>query len=114
MVPLCVDDVEIERVEARPLRRGQIKPAQQRIHAREIGERLIERAPALKGRFDLMMSSLGSALPSFRRKSGEDDELLLLENQVEAPPAEAINPWHQHPPTTATKASTPKSASART
>ena len=72
---------------------------------------VIERAPALKGRFDLMMNSLGSRLPSFRRKSSEDDELLLLENLSESAPAEAINPWHQHPPTTATKASTPKSAS---
>lgn len=41
----------------------------------------IERPPALKGRFDQMMNSLGSRLPSFRRKNGEDDELLLLEEQ---------------------------------
>ena len=72
---------------------------------------VIERTPALKSRFDLMMSTLGSRLPSFRRKSDEDDELLLLENLSESAPAEAINPWDQRPPRTVEKAATPKSAS---
>nr|WP_298164197.1 patatin-like phospholipase family protein [uncultured Pseudomonas sp.] len=72
---------------------------------------VIERTPALKSRFDLMMSTLGSRLPSFRRKSDEDDELLLLENLSESAPAEAINPWDQRPPRAVEKAATPKSAS---
>ncbi len=72
---------------------------------------VIERTPALKTRFDLMMSTLGSRLPSFRRKGGEDDELLLLENLSEPVPAEAINPWDQRPPSAVEKAATPKSAS---
>lgn len=71
---------------------------------------IIERAPALKGRFDLLMSSLGSRLPSFKRKPGEDDELLLLDDQSPAVQPEAINPWQQ---TRANpdKPSVPKSAS---
>lgn len=44
----------------------------------------IERPPALKNRFDLMMNSLGSRWSSFRRKPGDDDELLLLEDQAPA------------------------------
>lgn len=72
---------------------------------------VIERTPALKTRFDLMMSTLGSRLPSFRRKGGEDDELLLLENLSEPVLAEAINPWDQRPPNAVEKAATPKSAS---
>jgi NTE family protein len=56
---------------------------------------IIERPAALKGRFDLLMSSLGSHLPSFKRKPGEDDELLLLEDQSDAVQPEAINPWQQ-------------------
>jgi NTE family protein len=35
------------------------------------------------------MNSLGSRLPSFRRKIGEDDELLLIDEPVR----EQINPW---------------------
>jgi NTE family protein len=54
---------------------------------------VIERPPALKGRFDQLMNSLGSRLPSFRRKNGEDDELLLLEE----PAPEPLNPWLQQP-----------------
>jgi NTE family protein len=54
---------------------------------------VIERPPALKGRFDQLMNSLGSRLPSFRRKNGEDDELLLLEEPAQAP----LNPWLQQP-----------------
>jgi NTE family protein len=61
---------------------------------------VIERPPALKGRFDLVMNSLGSRLPSFRRKQGEDDELLL---QDEEPAQEPLNPWLQ-------QAATPKPA----
>jgi NTE family protein len=41
---------------------------------------VIERPAALKGRIDQLMSSLGSRLPSFRRKS-EDEALLLAEEQ---------------------------------
>ena len=58
---------------------------------------LIERPPALKGRFDQVMNSLGSRLPSFRRKQGEDDELLLQEE----PEQKSSNPWLQ-------QAATPK------
>lgn len=62
---------------------------------------VIDRPPALKSRFDLLMNSLGSRLPSFRRKQGEDDELLLQEVE----PAQApLNPWLQ-------QAATPKSES---
>jgi NTE family protein len=50
---------------------------------------VIDRPPALKSRFDLLMNSLGSRLPSFRRKNGEDDELLLIDEPVR----EQINPW---------------------
>ena len=52
---------------------------------------VIERPPALKSRFDLVMNSLGSRLPSFRRKQGEDDELLLQEEAAQEP----SNPWLQ-------------------
>ncbi|SFP32724.1 patatin-like phospholipase family protein [Pseudomonas borbori] len=60
---------------------------------------VIERPPALKGRFDQVMNSLGSRLPSFRRKQGEDDELLLQEE----PEQQSSNPWLQ-------QAATPKPA----
>ncbi|MNQ02081.1 NTE family protein RssA [compost metagenome] len=60
---------------------------------------VIERPPALKGRFDQVMNSLGSRLPSFRRKQGEDDELLLQEEPAQEP----SNPWLQ-------QAATPKPA----
>ncbi|MGB4074743.1 patatin-like phospholipase family protein [Pseudomonas sp.] len=72
---------------------------------------VIERAPALKGRFDLLMSSLGSRLPSFKRKPGEDDELLLLEDNSNPLQAEAINPWQQSPRGNLDKPAAPKSAS---
>ena len=49
---------------------------------------VIERPAALKGRIDQLMSSLGSRLPSFRRKS-EDDALLLADEQLRA---DAISP----------------------
>ncbi|QNH04559.1 patatin-like phospholipase family protein [Pseudomonas sp. B11D7D] len=42
---------------------------------------VIERPAALKGRIDQLMNSLGSRLPSFRRKS-EDETLLLAEEQL--------------------------------
>nr|WP_024308094.1 patatin-like phospholipase family protein [Pseudomonas sp. P818] len=41
---------------------------------------VIERPAALKGRIDQLMTSLGSRLPSFRRKN-EDETLLLAEEQ---------------------------------
>ncbi len=41
---------------------------------------VIERPAALKGRIDQLMTSLGSRLPSFRRKS-EDETLLLADAQ---------------------------------
>lgn len=43
---------------------------------------VIERPPALKGRIDQLMTSLGSRLPSFKRKG--DDSLLLAEEQRQA------------------------------
>jgi NTE family protein len=72
---------------------------------------IIERAPALKGRFDLLMSSLGSRLPSFKRKPGEDDELLLLEDNSNPLQPEAINPWQQNARSNLDKPAAPKSAS---
>ncbi|HEX5844178.1 MAG TPA: patatin-like phospholipase family protein [Pseudomonas sp.] len=72
---------------------------------------VIERPPAMKGRFDLLMSSLGSRLPNFKWKSGADDELLLLEAQPSQLAAEAINPWQQHSRNARDNAATPKSAS---
>ena len=50
---------------------------------------VIERPPALKNRFDLLMESLGSRLP-FKRKGSEvdDGELLLLD-------ASAANAWQE-------------------
>ena len=72
---------------------------------------IIERAPALKGRFDLLMSSLGSRLPSFKRKPGEDDELLLLEDHSNPLKPEAINPWQQNVRSGLDKPTAPKSAS---
>ncbi|WP_276489247.1 patatin-like phospholipase family protein [Ectopseudomonas mendocina] len=41
---------------------------------------VVERPAALKGRIDQLMTSLGSHLPSFRRKS-EDESLLIAEEQ---------------------------------
>jgi len=72
---------------------------------------IIERAPALKGRFDLLMSSLGSRLPSFKRKPGEDDELLLLEDNSNPLQPEAINPWQQNARGNLDKPAATKSAS---
>ena len=71
---------------------------------------IIERPPALKGRIDLLMSSLGSRLPNFKWKSATDDELLLLEDQLQPQAAEAMNPWQQHARSSDGKAA-PKSAS---
>jgi NTE family protein len=79
---------------------------------------VIERPPALKSRFDQIMNSLGSRLPSFRRKNGEDDELLLLGEQASDSQAVQDNPWLQQPAAPAPQpaaseenASAPKSAS---
>jgi NTE family protein len=55
---------------------------------------VIERTPAVKGRFDLLMNSLGSRL-QFRRKNGDEPEIALLEEPlVSAVP----NPWLDLPP----------------
>jgi len=80
---------------------------------------VIERPAALKGRFDQMMTSLGSRLPSLRRKSGEDDQLLLLEGGAAPKMPEQPDLWLQEPadphgqqPTAAPQEeSAPKSAS---
>jgi NTE family protein len=72
---------------------------------------VIERTPALKGRLDLLMSSLGSRLPSFKRKPGEDDELLLLEDHSNPLQPEAINPWQKNARGSLDKPAAPKSAS---
>ncbi|OEC36298.1 NTE family protein [Pseudomonas cuatrocienegasensis] len=72
---------------------------------------VIQRPPALKGRFDLLMNSLGARLSSLKRKPGEDDALLLLEDHNQRLQAEAINPWQQQVKASHTKAATPKSAS---
>lgn len=58
---------------------------------------VIERTPALKGRFDQLMASLGSRLPSLRRKPGEDDQLLLLENRTESIALQQPDLWLQDP-----------------
>ncbi|WP_084333775.1 patatin-like phospholipase family protein [Pseudomonas indica] len=56
---------------------------------------IIERPDAIKGRFDLLMSSLGSRLP-FRRKAGE--EIALLESEITAESPGASDPWLDEPP----------------
>ena len=66
---------------------------------------VIERPPALKGRLDLLMSSLGSRLPTLRRK-GADAQLLLLEDGSD----ETRDLWLQEPTSTQSEAA-PKSAS---
>jgi NTE family protein len=72
---------------------------------------VIERPPALKSRIDTLMSSLGSRLPNFKWKNGDDDGLLLLESQPSKQAAEAINPWQHNSHGASAKSSTPKSAS---
>ncbi|WP_339083474.1 patatin-like phospholipase family protein [Pseudomonas sp. TMP9] len=72
---------------------------------------IIERTPALKGRFDQMMSTLGSRMPSFKRKTGDDDELLLLDDNSSPLQAEAMNPWQQNARGSLGKPAAPKSAS---
>ncbi|KRW59815.1 patatin-like phospholipase family protein [Pseudomonas sp. TTU2014-080ASC] len=62
---------------------------------------VITRTPVIKGRFDNLMSSIGSRLPTLRRKSNdaedleESDEQLLIEANQDSVPAEAINPWQR-------------------
>ncbi|MGE6791166.1 NTE family protein [Pseudomonas guineae] len=80
-------------------------------HQRHYELPIIERTPALKGRFDLLMSSLGSHLPSFKRKHGEDDEMLLLEERDNSLQPEAINPWQHNARGNMDKPAAPKSAS---
>ena len=72
---------------------------------------VIERTPALKGRLDALISSLGSRLPSFKRSPGEDDALLLLEDNSSPVQPEAINPWQEKTRSSLNKPSTPNSAS---
>ena len=48
---------------------------------------------------------------SFKRKPGEDDALLLLEDHSRRLQPEAINPWQQHLNPPLDKTTTPKSAS---
>ncbi|MBU1333113.1 MAG: patatin-like phospholipase family protein [Gammaproteobacteria bacterium] len=72
---------------------------------------VVQRPPALKGRFDLLMNSLGARLSSLKRKPGEDDALLLLEDHNQRLQPEAINPWQQQVKASPAKAATPKSAS---
>ncbi|MET1077326.1 MAG: patatin-like phospholipase family protein [Pseudomonas sp.] len=73
---------------------------------------VIERPPAAKGRFDLLMNSLGARLP-FRRKPGDaglDNEVALLAEQL----AEAVpNPWLDETPAprVAEERTAPRSAS---
>ena len=66
---------------------------------------VIERPAALKGRIDQLMTTLGSRLPSFRRKS-EDDVLLLA---AELQQADAIGPAAA--PDRSAAGAAPKSAS---
>ena len=77
---------------------------------------VIERPPALKGRFDQLMTSLGSRLPTLRRKEAGDDQLLLLENRA-APQQpdlwlqDPVDPHAQQPAAAPQSDSAPKSAS---
>ncbi len=80
---------------------------------------VVERPAAIKGRFDQLMASLGSRLPSLRRRGGEDDPLLLLEDGSSPKSLEQADLWLQEPlsphgqqPTAAPQDdSAPKSAS---
>ena len=80
---------------------------------------VIERPAALKGRFDQLMASLGSRLPTLRRKEADDDQLLLLEGRDEpvAPRQpnlwlhEPADPYAQQPAAAPQSDSAPKSAS---
>lgn len=72
---------------------------------------IIERPAAFKSRVDQLINSLGSRLPSFKRKPGGDDQLLLLEHTASALSETAINPWQQHARPALDKVATPKSAS---
>ncbi|AYC33362.1 alpha/beta hydrolase [Pseudomonas cavernae] len=57
----------------------------------------IERPPALKGRFDQLMNSLTTRLPSFLGKSnGSEQALALLVREREINPAQP-NPWIDEP-----------------
>ncbi|MGE8498254.1 MAG: patatin-like phospholipase family protein [Pseudomonas sp.] len=77
---------------------------------------VIERPPALKGRFDLLMSGLGARLPTFRRKPGDDSDILLLEDRshevLEANPwIDEADPAEQQPAAAPETSGAPKSAS---
>jgi len=80
---------------------------------------VIERPAALKGRFYQLMASLGSRLPTLRRKEADDDQLLLLEGRDEpvAPRQpnlwlhEPADPYAQQPAAAPQSDSAPKSAS---
>ena len=71
---------------------------------------VIQRPAAFKGRFDNLMSSLGSRMP-FRNRHAE--QLLNLEQEMLAPLAEPLsNPWldSTQPARSATEEGSPKSA----
>ncbi|MES2819010.1 MAG: patatin-like phospholipase family protein [Pseudomonadota bacterium] len=57
---------------------------------------VIERPAAFKGRFDLLMNSLGARLP-FRRKDGDSGEVALLEARIGSL---APDPWLDETPHT--------------
>ncbi|MCY1283051.1 hypothetical protein D9M69_337930 [compost metagenome] len=53
---------------------------------------MIERPPALKSRFDLLMASLSARLPFRARSAGQEQGVLLLDQSAELQPPER-NPW---------------------
>ncbi|WP_109513625.1 patatin-like phospholipase family protein [Pseudomonas ovata] len=67
-------------------------------HAQHYSLPVIERPPAVKKRFDLLIDSLGARLP-FRRKleTGETDGPLLPQEQVQPATAPLANPWLGEP-----------------
>ncbi|UVE19290.1 patatin-like phospholipase family protein [Pseudomonas sp. LS44] len=58
---------------------------------------VIERPPALKSRFDQLMSSLTTRLPSFRFKTSSDEEDLAMLVDGSQPSAAEPNPWIDEP-----------------
>ncbi|MCU1716958.1 patatin-like phospholipase family protein [Pseudomonas sp. 5P_3.1_Bac2] len=71
---------------------------------------VIHRPAALRSRVENLVSTLGSRLPSFKRKHEQDDEELLLEPHTETTAPEAINPWQGQPQTQRSKTATRSSA----
>lgn len=80
---------------------------------------VIERPAALKSRFDQLMTSLSSRLPTLRRREAGDDQLLLLDGQagprIPRQPdlwlQDPIDPHAQQPAAAPQGGSAPKSAS---